>query len=150
MRTLFFAGALAVLMASCAGGRGAVSSNGTSAGAKQTPAYSDVSGRWIITDIALSDKEHISPSTEQTITFEGGRYMIRTNCNSISGEYTVKGDSISLSDGAMTMMACEDMAVEDALRRLLPEVATVYVAGDSAIRLDSRRHNEYISLRRAR
>ncbi len=75
--------------------------------------------------------------------------FIRTNCNSISRTYTVKGDSIILGDGAMTEMACDNMAVEDALRRILPNVATVYIQNDSIARLDSRNPSEYIVLRKA-
>ena len=49
----------------------------------------------------------------------------------------------------MTEMACDDMSVEDALRRILPNVATVYIQNDSIARLDSRNPSEYIVLRKA-
>ncbi|WP_289833357.1 META domain-containing protein, partial [uncultured Muribaculum sp.] len=76
--------------------------------------------------------------------FEDSTYFIKTNCNTISGTYTIKGDSIILGDGAMTEMACDNMAVEDALRRILPNIATVYIQNDSIARLDSRNPSEYI------
>jgi len=49
----------------------------------------------------------------------------------------------------MTEMACDNMAVEDALRRILPNIATVCIQNDSITRLDSRNPSEYIVLRKA-
>ena len=48
----------------------------------------------------------------------------------------------------MTEMGCDDMSVEEALRRILPNIATVYIQNDSIARLDSRIHSEYIVLRK--
>ena len=69
-----------------------------------------------------------------------------TNCNSISGEYVLRGDSISLGDGAMTEIACDNMAVEDALRKILPEIATVDMENDSVVRLNCGSTAGYIVL----
>ena len=48
----------------------------------------------------------------------------------------------------MTEMACDNMATEDALRKILPNIATVYIENDSIARLDSRNPSEYIVLRK--
>ena len=145
--------ALTILTASCGGNK----ENKETADnrQKETVANVDVHGQWYLESIVFSDSNYVRvrpderlSSIHQYIVFEDNTYFIRTNCNSISGTYTVKGDSIILGDGAMTEMACDDMAVEDALRRILPNIATVYIQNDSIARLDSRIHSEYIVLRK--
>ena len=113
--------------------------------------------QWYLDSIVFSDSDYVRvrpderlSSIHQYVVFEDSTYFIRTNCNSISGTYTIKGDSITLGDGAMTEMACDDMAVEEALRRILPNIATVYIQNDSIARLDSRNPSEYIVLRKPR
>lgn len=71
-----------------------------------------------------------------------------TNCNYISGYYTVSGDSITLGDGVMTEMACDDMQTEDALRRILPDIAAIDVENDSIVRLNCGNYSGYLILRR--
>lgn len=117
-------------------------------------AYADVKGQWYLENIVFSDSNYVRPSDEvpgvrQYIVFEDSAYFIQTNCNTFSGSYTVKGDSITLGDGMMTEMACDNMATEDAIRRILPNIATVYIQNDSIARLDSRNPSEYIVLRKA-
>ena len=123
---------------------------------RETVANADLCGQWYLESIVFSDSDYVRvrpderlSSIHQYIVFEDSTYFIRTNCNSLSGAYAVKGDSIILGDGAMTEMACDDMSVEDALRRILPNIATVYVQNDSIARLDSRNPSEYIVLRKA-
>ena len=123
---------------------------------KETVAYADVRGQWYLDSIVFSDSEYVRvrpdvrlSSIHQYVVFEDNTYFIKTNCNTISGSYTIKGDSIIFGDGAMTEMACDNMAVEDALRRILPNIATVYIQNDSIVRLDSRNPSEYIVLRKA-
>ncbi len=91
-------------------------------------ACADIKGQWTIETIALSDSDYIRPAEQvpgvrQYITFEDSTYFIKTNCNSFSGTYTIKGDSITLGDGAMTEMACDNMVTEDAIRQILPNIA---------------------------
>ena len=62
---------------------------------------------------------------------------------------TINGDSIRLGDGIMTEIACEDMATEEALRRILPQIVTVGVENDSTIRLNGATSSEYILLQKA-
>ena len=149
---LSVATALTILTASCGGNK----ENKETADnqQKETVTNVDVHGQWYLDSIVFSDSEYVRvrpdvrlSSIHQYVVFEDSTYFIRTNCNSISGTYTIKGDSITLGDGAMTEMACDNMAVEDALRRILPNIATVYIQNDSIARLDSRIHSEYIVLR---
>ena len=146
--------ALTILTASCVGNK----ENKETVGNQQqeTVANVDMRGQWYLENIVFSDSEYVRvrpdvrlSSIHQYVVFEDSTYFIRTNCNSISGTYTIKGDSITLGDGAMTEMACDNMAVEDALRRILPNIATVYIQNDSITRLDSRNPSEYIVLRKA-
>ena len=90
------------------------------------------------------------PGVNQYFLFEDSTYFIMTNCNSISGQYTVKGDSITLGDGAMTEMACDNMATEDALRRILPRISTMDTQSDSVIRLNGTTPAECILLKKSR
>ena len=144
--------ALTILTASCGGNK---DNKETADNQKQEPvANVDVRGQWYLENIVFSDSENVRPSEEvpgvrQYIVFEDSTYFIHTNCNTFSGLYTVIGDSITLGDGAMTEMACDNMATEDALRKIMPNIATVCIQNDSIARLASRNPSEYIVLRKA-
>ncbi len=144
-------GALAVAIASC-------SSQQTSTEAvpenAETNTLIDIIGEWNIENIVVSESENVVPANEdpeirQYISFDDSTYAVHTNCNTISGWYTLDGDSIVLGDGMMTMMACENMATEDALRQLLPQIVTVTLENDSVARLNTSVATSYIELRRA-
>ena len=149
---LSVATALTILTASCGGNK----ENKETVDNQQqnNVANVDVRGQWYLESIVFSDSDYVRPSDEvpgvrQYIVFEDSTYFIQTNCNTFSGSYTVIGDSITLGDGTMTEMACDNMATEDAIRRILPNIATVYIQNDSITRLDSRNPSEYILLRKA-
>lgn len=89
------------------------------------------------------------PGVAQYVIFDDSTYFIQTNCNSISGTYVVNGDSITLGDGAMTEMACDNMATEDILRQVLPLIKTIDEENDSIVRLNSLNGPEYIVMRKA-
>ena len=144
--------ALTILTASCGGNK--ENKETVDNQQKETVANVDVHGQWYLDSIVFSDSDYVRPSEEvpgvlQYIVFEDSTYFIQTNCNTFSGSYTVVGDSITLGDGMMTEMACDNMATEDAIRRILPNIATVYIQNDSIARLDSRNPSEYIVLRKA-
>lgn len=114
----------------------------------------DVTGQWFIENIVFNDSTNVRPEEEvpgskQYITFDEDTYSIITNCNAISGTYTIKGDSIYIGDGAMTEIACDNMATEDALRKILPNIATVDVTNDSIVRLNCNDASSYIVLRKS-
>lgn len=149
MNTKVLAGAFAAIaLASCTGNKktAAVSV------AQGTATYADIEGQWIIENIVFNDSTYVRPAEEtpgvsQHITFYAdSTYSIMTNCNSISGSYSISGDSLRLNDGAMTEMACDNMATEDALRKILPCIATVDVVNDSVVRLNGDQDAQYIVL----
>lgn len=151
---LSVATALTILTASCGGNK---EKHVPADNQRQdTAANVNMRGQWYLDSIVFSDSEyvHVRPdvrlsSIHQYIVFEDSTYFIQTNCNTFSGSYTVIGDSIIFADGVMTEKACDNMAVEDALRRILPNIAMVYIQNDSIARLDSRNPSEYIVLRKA-
>ncbi|MDE6120620.1 MAG: META domain-containing protein [Muribaculaceae bacterium] len=140
----------AVAIASCTG------KNSNSSGEAQpqaTSAQAFIKGQWDLEKIVFSDSDYVCPGEEvpgagQYITFEDSAYFIRTNCNSLSGFYTVNGDSITLYDGIMTEMACDNMATEDALRRILPSITTICAENDTIVRLGGSNPSEYIVLKK--
>lgn len=143
----------AVISVGCSG----VKEKGTSADADADPRNTPVNlrGQWYIENIVFSDSDYVRPDetvpgVPQYIVFEDSTYFIMTNCNSISGTYAVKDDSLCMGDGAMTEMACDNMATEDALRRILPEISTVDVQNDSVVRLSGASPAECILLRKAK
>ena len=149
---LSVATALTILTASCGGNK--ENKETVDNQQQESVANVEVCGQWYLENIVFSDSDYVRPSDEvpgvrQYIVFEDSTYFIQTNCNTFSGSYTVKGDSITLGDGMMTEMACDNMATEDAIRRILPNIATVYIQNDSIARLDSRNPSEYIVLRKA-
>lgn len=115
----------------------------------------DIHGQWYLENIVFNDSVNVRPSDEvpgvrQYITFnDDSTFYIQTNCNSISGGYEQKGDSIILGDGMMTEMACDNMATEDALRKILPDIVTLDVQNDTVMRLNTTVPSEYIVLKKA-
>jgi heat shock protein HslJ len=55
------------------------------------------------------------------VTFDGKRVTAGTGCNGAGGEYTVDGDTITVTPGPTTLMACagDIMLVEHAVRAVL-------------------------------
>lgn len=144
---------VALLMAAGCSGNKEVKSDRLDDKAETEVADADIRGQWYIGNIVFSDSDYVRPdetssSMKQYIVFEDSTYFIMTNCNSISGSYTVKGDSITLGDGGMTEMACDDMRTEDALRRILPHISTIDVQNDSVVRLNGAVPAECILLRK--
>lgn len=143
--------ALTLLSIACSGN--GQKTNNASDNKLQT-ADADIRGQWYIENIVFNDSVYVRPSEEvpdvrQYIIFEDSTYSIMTNCNAMSGLYTLKGDSIKFGDGAMTELACDNMATEEALRKILPHINTVDVENDSIARLNSDTSSEYIVLRKA-
>lgn len=115
----------------------------------------DLRGQWHIENIVFNDSDYVRPDEavpgiSQYFVFEDSTYFIMTNCNSFSGTYTVKGDTISLGDAAMTELACDNMQTEEALRRILPRISTIDIQNDSVVRLNGALPAECILLRKAK
>ena len=149
---LSVATALAILTASCGGNK----ENKETADnqQKETVANVDVHGQWYLENIVFSDSDYVRPSEKvpgvrQYIVSRTALTLSRPTATHSPALTRSKGDSITLGDGMMTEMACDNMATEDAIRRILPNIATVYIQNDSIARLDSRNPSEYIVLRKA-
>lgn len=115
----------------------------------------DIRGQWLIENIVFNDSDYVRPDeivsgNHQYIVFKDSTYFVMTNCNSISGTYAVKGNNISLGDGAMTEMACDNMDTEDALRRIIPHISKIDIQNDSVVRLGGSVPAECILLRKAK
>lgn len=154
MKSVLAAAAMAAVIASSCSGKKENNTATTDKTTQDVVADADIRGQWYIENIVFSDSDYVRPdetlsSIHQYIVFEDSTYFIQTNCNTISGAYAVKGDSITIGDGAMTEMACDDMAVEDALRRILPDISTIDVQNDSVVRLNGATPAECILLRKA-
>lgn len=152
--SLMGAALLVATATGCSGNKEAKAVNADNATQTEV-ASADIRGQWYIENIVFSDSDYVRPdetssSMKQYIVFKDSTYFIMTNCNSLSGSYTVKGDSITLGDGVMTEMACDDMRTEDALRRILPHISTVDVQNDSVVRLKGSTPAECILLRKAK
>ncbi|MDE6548885.1 MAG: META domain-containing protein [Muribaculaceae bacterium] len=148
--TAFFAVAM---MASCTGNKGAVDKDSAKVNDIAKEATVDLKGQWYIENIFFNDSDYVRPAEilpdiRQYVQFTDSTYSIMTNCNSISGYYTLSGDSITLEDGMMTEMACDNMQTEDALRRILPDIATIDVENDSIVRLNCTNNSSYLILKK--
>ncbi len=155
MKTIFATCiALAAVTCSCSGNR-SQNQPATQADADsvQTAPAIVLDGKWNIDNVVVNDTLYARPSEEtpdrkSSIVFEDGNYAIATNCNSIQGSYSVNGDSIAMNPGLCTEMACENMRVEDMLKKVLPAIRTVNLVNDSVVRLNGEA-SEYIVLTRA-
>ena len=148
--TAFFAVAI---MASCAGNKGSGDNDSAEVNDIAAEANIDLKGQWYIENIFFNDSDYVRPAEilpdiKQYVQFTDSTYSIMTNCNSISGYYTLSGDSITLGDGMMTEMACDNMQTEDAIRRILPDIAVIDVENDSIVRLNCRNKSSYIVLKK--
>ena len=69
-----------------------------------------------------------------TLSFvEDGSYMIRADCNTGNGGYTVNGDEIEFGLGALTEMACDSNSLERRFLRSLKEVRDFSRDGESLV-----------------
>lgn len=157
MKIRWMAGlSIVLVMASCTGNNSRPVGNSQIVGcASRKVADVDVNGQWYIENIVFDDSTYVRPCDggsggSQYIVFEDSVYNIMTNCNMLYGTVSISGDSITLKDGMMTEMFCDDMATENALRKILPHIVTVDVENDSIIRLNSNVPSEYMVLRKAK
>ena len=155
MKALFITSALtAALLTSCSGSNKKADDSSSVVSEAPVEHNVDLKGRWTIECIVFNDSLTVTPSSEvpgvaQYAVFEDGSFSFNTNCNSIQGEYQLKGDSILIPVSLSTEMACDNMATEDAIRKILPGISTVSMENDSTVRLVASSPAGYILLRRA-
>lgn len=155
MNIKLIAGLMVAAMASCADNGKTTDGAVGSEDASRSVADVNITGQWYIENIVFDDSTYVRPAEEvpgaaQYIVFTDSTYSIMTNCNAISGTVAINDDSIRLGDGMMTEMACDNMVTEDALRKILPEIAAVDVENDSIVRLNCDPAPWYMILRKAK
>ena len=90
-------------------------------------------GRWQLTTfVAGESASSLLAGTEISAELAGGRISGKAGCNSYSGDYTVSGANITVSQVGTTKMACSDeiMAQEGAFLGALAAATGYSIAGD--------------------
>ncbi len=139
--------------ASCTGNKG--SQEQASDSQNQKEQVENIQGQWQIENVVENDSSYIRPSEidpEMTsyIDFrDDNTFGIVTNCNHIGGTYTQSNDSIHLNEIMTTEMACDNMELEEMLKKVLPSVTTIDCLNDSITRLNTDKGESYIVLRKS-
>ncbi len=113
-----------------------------------------IQGQWDIENVVENDSSYVRPSEiEQGVTAyidfrEDKTFGIMTNCNHLGGQYVKNNDSLRLMDISSTEMACDNMEVEEMLKKVLPLVNTIDCINDSITRLNSAKGDSYIVLKK--
>lgn len=114
-----------------------------------------IQGQWLIENVVENDSSYVRPSEidpEMTsyIDFrDDNTFGIVTNCNHIGGTYTQSNDSIHLNEIMTTEMACDNMDLEEILKKVLPSVTTIDCLNDSITRLNTDKGESYIVLKKS-
>ncbi len=115
----------------------------------------NIQGQWMIENVVENDSSYVRPSEidpgkTSYIDFREDRtFGIVTNCNHIGGEYSQENDSIHLTNISTTEMACDNMELEEMLKKVLPSVNTIDCINDSITRLNTDKGESYIVLRKS-
>lgn len=114
----------------------------------------DIHGQWDIENVVENDSIYVRPSDIKPLITayidfkEDNTFGIMTNCNHIGGRYYLNNDSIRLTDISTTEIACDNMEVEDMLKKIMPMVNVIDCINDSVIRLNSDKGDSYIVLKK--
>lgn len=77
----------------------------------------------------------VADQARYTITFsDDGTFQAQADCNSVSGAYTTSGNSITITPGPSTLVACPADSYGDAFVAALGQAAT-YAVGGSVLTL---------------
>ena len=104
---------------------------------RATDAAKAIQGDWVVTSFYTGDAL-VSPVQGSTLTakFDAKQISGEAGCNSFSGEYTVKGDTISIGTLASTLRACADPAVDAQEAKYLQALALAKTFTVTGNRLD--------------
>ncbi len=92
-------------------------------------------GSWELTSYGPANAQ--TPSVGDAgaeLTFkEDGTVTGNSGCNSLGGNYTVKGDQVTFKQIISTLMACDDprMAQEAVVQKVLTDTATLKIEGNT-------------------
>ncbi len=115
----------------------------------------NIQGQWKIENVVENDSSYVRPSeigegVSAYIDFrKDDTFGVTTNCNHIGGEYRQTNDSIRLTDISTTEMACDNMELEEMLKKVLPAVNSIDCLNDSITRLNTEKAGSYIVLRKS-
>lgn len=144
---------LTIGVVSCTSNKGSHENEGNAN--NQKGSVESILGQWQIENVVENDSSYVRPSEiEPGITSyidfrEDRTFGIMTNCNHIGGNYTQANDSIYLTDIMSTEMACDNMQLEEMLKKVLPMVNTIDCTNDSIIRLNTDQSGAYIVLKKS-
>jgi heat shock protein HslJ len=79
-----------------------------------TGAPSLVGPQWMLVSYVAEDGGQSGASAPASIRFDGSAVSGDTGCNTFQGEYTSTGDSLTMGPLAMTQIACETVAAQEA------------------------------------
>ena len=109
-----------------------------------SPSNASLTGRtWKLTAVTLTGTGSalppgIVPVADQaryTITFNtDGTFNAKADCNTVAGSYTTSGNSITITPGPSTLVACPADSFGDAYAAALGQ-ATTYAVGGSVLTL---------------
>lgn len=114
----------------------------------------NIRGQWDIENVVENDSSYVRPSeigegTSAYIDFkEDNTFGVITNCNHLGGSYVLSNDSIRIQELFSTEMACDNMEVEEMLKKILPIVNSIDCINDSITRLNSDKGESYIVLKK--
>ncbi len=138
----------------CTGGNNNTANSGEGNDVDNEISAVDIQGQWAIENVVENDSSYVRPSEiEQGMTAyidfnEDNTFGVMTNCNHLGGQYVQSKDSIQLNNILTTEMACDNMELEEMLRKVLPMVNTIDCINDSITRLNSDRSDSYIVLKK--
>lgn len=94
----------------------------------------NLEGSWNIEEVA-GKQVGVGDGEKSVMTFDlsDNTFYCSTPCNSISGSFQSDYIDIRFDNMATTLMACEDMSVEDALNAVLPTVTSFGELADGSI-----------------
>ncbi len=139
--------------ASCTGNKGSQEQPTDSQNQKQQ--VENIQGQWQIENVVENDSSYVRPSeidpgmTSYIDFRDDNTFGIVTNCNHIGGTYTQSNDSIHLTDIMTTEMACDNMELEEMLKKVLPSVNAIDCINDSITRLNTDKGESYIVLKKS-
>ncbi len=140
-------------VASCSGSKSSQEQAADSVSQKEQ--VESIQGQWMIENVVENDSSYVRPSEidpelKSYIDFrDDNTFGIVTNCNHIGGNYTQTNDSIHLTELMSTEMACDNMDLEDMLKKVLPSVNTIDCINDSITRLNTDKGDSYIVLKKS-
>ena len=98
-------------------------------------ASASIIGSWKLTSYGPANSlAPAIPDVDATLTFDkDGKLSGNGGCNSLGGEYKIKGDQITFGPVVSTLMACPDpqMAEEGIIHQVLTDTASFKVEGST-------------------